>query len=47
MNEIWKDIPGYEGKYQASSEGRIRSLTRKVRITELKIFVTVQEVKIY
>ena len=24
--EIWKDIPGYEGKYQASSEGRIRSL---------------------
>ncbi|CCQ82075.1 MULTISPECIES: NUMOD4 motif-containing HNH endonuclease [Bacillota] len=31
MNEIWKDIPGYEGKYQASSEGRIRSLTRKVR----------------
>ena len=22
--EIWKDIPGYEGKYQASSLGRIR-----------------------
>ena len=30
MNEIWRDIPGYEGKYQASSEGRIRSLSRKV-----------------
>lgn len=26
--EIWKDIPGYEGHYQASSEGRIRSLNR-------------------
>lgn len=30
--EIWKDIPGYEGKYQASSEGRIRSLDRPVRV---------------
>jgi hypothetical protein len=26
--EIWKDIPEYEGFYQASSEGRIRSLDR-------------------
>lgn len=26
MEEIWKDIPGYEGKYQASTLGRIRSL---------------------
>ena len=24
-NEIWKDIPGYCGKYQASNKGRIRS----------------------
>jgi len=24
--EIWKDIPGWEGFYQASTEGRIRSL---------------------
>ena len=30
MPEVWKDIPGYEGKYQASTEGRIRSLKRKV-----------------
>ena len=29
--EIWKDIPGYGGEYQASTEGRIKSLTRKVR----------------
>jgi hypothetical protein len=28
--EIWKDIPGYEGKYQASTEGRIRSLDRNI-----------------
>ena len=31
-NEIWKDIPGYEGRYQASTLGRIRSLDRKVRV---------------
>lgn len=27
--EIWKDIPGWEGIYQASSEGRIRSVPRE------------------
>jgi len=27
---IWKDIPGYEGKYQASNYGNIKSLKRKV-----------------
>ena len=26
--EIWKDIKGYEGKYQISSLGRVRSLRR-------------------
>lgn len=26
--EIWKDIPGYEGLYQASNLGRIKSLPR-------------------
>lgn len=26
--KIWKDIPGYEGRYQASSLGEIRSLDR-------------------
>lgn len=30
MKEIWKDILGYEGKYQASSEGRIKSLERVI-----------------
>lgn len=28
-NEIWKDIPDYEGLYQASNLGRIRSLSFK------------------
>lgn len=30
--EIWKDIPGYEGRYQASTEGRIRSVDHRVRL---------------
>lgn len=28
--EIWKDIPGYEGYYQVSSFGRIKSLERLI-----------------
>lgn len=27
--EIWKDIKGFEGKYQISSEGRVKSLPRE------------------
>jgi hypothetical protein len=30
MKENWKDIPGHEGSYQASDQGRIRSLDRVV-----------------
>lgn len=30
MEEIWKDITGYEGFYQASNLGRIRGLPRTV-----------------
>lgn len=26
MNEIWKDIIGYEGLYQVSNYGRVKSL---------------------
>lgn len=29
--EIWNDIPGYEGFYQASSLGRIKSVSRLMR----------------
>lgn len=28
MNEIWKDIPGFEGLYQISNMGRVKSLGR-------------------
>ena len=30
MTEIWKDIPGYEGYYQASNMGRIKSVEREI-----------------
>ena len=30
MQEIWKDIPNYEGLYQVSSLGRVKSLSREV-----------------
>ena len=28
--EVWKDIKGYEGYYQVSNKGRIKSLSRKI-----------------
>lgn len=28
--ELWKDIKGYEGKYQVSTLGRVRSLNRTI-----------------
>ena len=31
MTEIWKDIEGYEGLYQISNFGRIKSLERRVK----------------
>ena len=30
MKEIWKDIEGYEGLYQVSNLGRVKSLTKMV-----------------
>ena len=32
--EVWRDITGYEGYYQVSSEGRVKSLKRKGRRKE-------------
>lgn len=29
-NEIWKDVPNYEGYYQVSDLGRVKSLSRKI-----------------
>lgn len=28
MHEIWKDIPGYEGRYQVSNSGKVKSFLR-------------------
>lgn len=28
MEEVWRDIPGYEGKYQVSNLGQVKSLPR-------------------
>lgn len=34
MSEIWKDIVGFEGLYQVSREGKIRSLDRRVQCVD-------------
>lgn len=31
-DEVWKDVPGYEGRYQASDIGRVRSVDHRVRV---------------
>lgn len=31
-NETWKEIPGYEGEYAASSMGRVKSLARSINL---------------
>lgn len=36
MEEIWKDIKGYEGYYQVSNLGNVRSLDRKIGSRILK-----------
>ena len=33
VNEVWKAIPGYEGVYEISSEGNLRSLDRITKFT--------------
>ena len=36
MQEIWKDIKGYEGKYQISNFGNVKSLKRKEKFIIIK-----------
>lgn len=31
MNEIWKDIKGYEGLYKVSNHGRVRAMKKTVK----------------
>ena len=39
MEEVWKDIKGYEGLYQVSNFGRIKSLP-KIKKTPTTTFMT-------
>lgn len=34
MNEIWKEIQGYEGFYEVSNYGKVRSIDRIVSLRE-------------
>jgi hypothetical protein len=34
MEEIWKDIPGHEGKHQVSSYGRVKNIKRNTILKE-------------
>ena len=34
MLEIWKDIPEYEGFYQVSNMGQVRSLDREIKVKD-------------
>ena len=34
MSEIWKDIPNYEGSYQVSNTGLVRSVDRMIAIKD-------------
>lgn len=36
MTEVWKAIPGFEGLYEVSDLGRVRSLDRKCRAGKLR-----------
>lgn len=36
MEEIWKDVLGYEGYYQVSNLGRVKSLEREIWVGQIK-----------
>ncbi len=38
MNEEWRDIPGYEGYYQVSNLGRVKSLPRIVPMSDGRMY---------
>jgi hypothetical protein len=42
INEEWRDVAGYEGKYQVSNLGRVKSVPREVfcPISPLKKFIS-------
>lgn len=46
MNEIWKDINGYEGLYQVSNLGRVKRLRKQVNYRHGKRFINEKIMKI-
>lgn len=44
MKEVWKDIAGYEGAYQISNFGRVKSLEREVNIRLFNVGLTKRKV---
>ena len=46
MEEIWKDIPEYEGLYQASNFGKIKSIKREHYIPSLNKIIFIDNNKI-
>ena len=44
--EIWKDIPNYEGLYQASNLGNIKSLKREHYIPSINKKILILKEKI-
>lgn len=44
---IWKDIPGYEGKYQVSTNGRVRKYLKHGRFREMSVFKKSESKKRY
>ena len=44
MNEIWKDVPGYEGLYQVSNLGRVKSLPRSRKCRGNSYFMTKEKI---
>lgn len=39
INEIWKDIPGYEGMYECSNYGNIKSVDRNIENSLIGSFI--------
>lgn len=43
MQEEWKEIPGYEGLYEVSTSGRVRSLRQGTRIKDKESRIMMQK----
>ncbi len=45
MEEIWKDIEGYEGLYQVSNLGRVKSLKKTVYYSDGRVYSYPEKIK--